>query len=330
MQMTMIEALNNALTLELERDERVVLLGQDIGVNGGVFRVTEHLQSKFGEKRVFDTPLSESAIIGSAVGMAVYGLRPVAEIQFAGFLFACMNQLVSQAARMRFRSGGVFTCPMVVRAPYGGGVRTPELHSDSLEGIFLQTPGLKVVIPSTPADAKGLLASAIVDPDPVLFLENIKLYRSFRQETPEDHYLIPLGKAKTVQEGTDVSVFAYGAMVQVALEAAKHAQAEASSRRYGASIEVIDLRTVWPLDEEAIVTSVEKTGRAIVVHEAPRAGGIGAEVTAIINEHCLYSLLKPVGRITGYDTPYPVPGQEDYYLPTPAKVLAAIKAVMEP
>ena len=323
MQMTMIEALNNALALELERDERVVLLGQDIGVNGGVFRVTEHLQRKFGEKRVFDTPLSESAIIGSAVGMAVYGLRPVAEIQFAGFLFVCMNQLVSQAARMRFRSGGVFTCPMVVRAPYGGGVRTPELHSDSLEGIFLQTPGLKVVIPSTPADAKGLLASAIVDPDPVLFLENIKLYRSFRQETPEDHYLIPLGKAKAVQEGTDVSVFAYGAMVQVALEAAKQARAEAS-------IEVIDLRTVWPLDEEAIVASVEKTGRAVVVHEAPRAGGIGAEVTAIINEHCLYSLLKPVERVTGYDTPYPVPGQEDYYLPTPAKVLAAIQAVMEP
>ncbi len=322
MQMTMIEALNNALALELERDERVVLFGQDIGLNGGVFRVTEQLQRKFGERRVFDTPLSESAIIGSAVGMSVYGLRPVAEIQFAGFLFVCMNQLVSQAARMRSRSGGVYSCPMVVRAPYGGGVRTPEMHSDSLEGVFLQTPGLKVVIPSAPADAKGLLASAIADPDPVLFLENIKLYRSFRQETPEDHYLIPLGKARTVQEGTDVSVFAYGAMVQVALEAAKQAQ--------GTSVEVIDLRTVWPLDEEAIVTSVEKTGRAIIVHEAPRAGGIGAEVTAVINERCLYSLLKPVGRVTGYDTPYPVPGQEDYYLPTPAKVLAAIQAVMEP
>lgn len=325
MQMTMIEALNDALTLELERDERVVLFGQDIGINGGVFRVTEHLQRKFGEKRVFDTPLSESAIIGSAVGMSIYGLRPVAEIQFAGFLYVCMNQLVSQAARMRLRSGGVFTCPMVVRAPYGGGVRTPELHSDSPEGVFLQTPGLKVVIPSTPADAKGLLASAIADPDPVLFLENIKLYRSFRQETPEDHYLIPLGKAKTVQAGTDVSIFTYGAMVQVALEAAKQAQQELE-----ASVEVIDLRTVWPLDEDAIVASVEKTGRAVVVHEAPRAGGIGAEVTAIINERCLYSLLKPVGRITGYDTPYPVPGQEDYYLPNPTKVLAAIRTVMEP
>src|SRR6266699_2544699 len=284
MQMTMIEALNNALALELERDERVVVLGQDIGANGGVFRVTEHLQKKFGEKRVCDTPLSESAIIGSA-----------------------------------------FTWPMVVRAPYGGGVRTPELHSDSLEGVFLQTPGLKVVVPATPPDAKGLLASAIADPDPVLFLENIKLYRSFRQDTPEDHYLIPLGKAKTLQEGADVSIFAYGAMVQVALEAARQAQQE-----FGTSIEIIDLRTIWPLDEEAIVASVEKTGRAIVVHEAPRAGGVGAEVTAIINEHCLYSLLKPVERVTGYDTPYPVPGQEDYYLPTPAKVSAAVRRAMEP
>ncbi|MDQ2902702.1 MAG: alpha-ketoacid dehydrogenase subunit beta [Chloroflexota bacterium] len=325
MQMTMIEALNRALALELERDERVVLLGQDIGVNGGVFRVTDQLQGKFGERRVFDTPLSESAIIGSSVGMAVYGLRPIAEIQFAGFLFLCMSQLVTQAARMRFRSAGAFTCPLVVRAPYGGGVRTPELHSDSLEGLFLQTPGLKVVIPSNPYDAKGLLAAAVADPDPVLFLENIKLYRSFRQETPEEHYSLPLGQAHTVQAGNDVSIFAYGAMVQVALEAAKQAQQELD-----ASVEVIDLRTVWPLDEEAIAASVEKTGRAIVVHEAPRAGGVGAEVTAVINDRCLYSLLKPVGRVTGYDTPYPVPGQEDYYLPTPAKVLTALRQVLEP
>lgn len=324
MQMTMIEALNNALALELERDARVVMLGQDIGVNGGVFRVTEKLQQKFGERRVFDTPLSESAIIGSSIGMAVYGLRPIAEIQFAGFLFVSMNQLVSQAARVRFRSAGVQTCPLVVRAPYGGGVRTPELHSDSLEGVFMQTAGLKVVIPSNPYDAKGLLASAVADPDPVLFLENIKLYRSFRQETPEEHYTLPLGKANTVQKGTDVSIFAYGAMVQVALEAAKQAK-----QAMNTSIEVIDLRTVWPLDEEAIVTSVEKTGRAIIVHEAGRAGGVGAEIVSIINDHCLYSLLKPVGRVTGYDTPYPVPGQEDFYVPTPARVLTAIQAVME-
>src|SRR5438445_3375405 len=303
MLMTMVEALNSALTLELERDRRVVVFGQDIGANGGVFRVTEHLQEKFGEQRVFDTPLSESAIIGSAVGMSVYGLRPIAEIQFAGFLFVCMNQLVSQAARMRFRSAGAYTCPMVVRAPYGGGVRTPELHSDSLEGVFMQTPGLKVVIPSNPHDAKGLLASAVADPDPVLFLEHIKLYRSFRQETPQEHYTIPLGKAKIVQEGTDVSVFAYGAMVSVATEAAKKAQQE-----QGISAEVIDLRTVWPLDEEAIVASVEKTGRAVIVHEAPRAGGVGAEVTSIINERCLYSLLKPIESVTGYDKPFLVPG----------------------
>jgi pyruvate dehydrogenase E1 component beta subunit len=325
MQMTMIEALNSALSLELERDQRVVVLGQDIGVNGGVFRVTEHLQKKFGVQRVFDTPLAESAIVGSSVGMAVYGLRPVAEIQFAGFLFVCMNQLVSQAARIRLRSGGVYTCPLVVRSPYGGGVRTPELHSDSVEGVFLQTPGFKVVVPSNPYDAKGLLASAVADPDPVLFLENIKLYRSFRQETPEDYYTIPLGKAKTVQEGEDVSVFAYGAMMPVALEAAKKAQ-----QATGISVEVIDLRTIWPLDEEAIVASVEKTGRAVIVHEAPRAGGVGAEVIAVINEHCLYSLLKPIERVTGYDTPFPVPGLEDYYLPTPAKVLDGIKRVMEP
>ncbi len=325
MQMTMIEALNSALALELERDKRVVVLGQDIGANGGVFRVTEHLQRQFGETRVFDTPLAESAIIGSSVGMAIYGLRPIAEIQFAGFIFACMNQLVSQAARIRFRSAGAFTCPLVVRSPYGGGVRTPELHSDSLEGVFLQTPGLKIVIPSNPYDAKGLLASAVQDPDPVLFFENIKLYRSFRQDTPQDYYTVPLGKANVVQEGSDVSIFAYGAMVSVAMEAAKMAQQE-----MGISVEVIDLRTIWPLDEDAIAASVEKTGRAIIVHEAPRAGGIGAEITAIINERCFYSLLKPIGRVTGYDTPFPVPGVEDYYLPTPAKVMTALWEIMEP
>ena len=325
MQMTMIEALNQSLALELARDKRVVLLGEDIGVNGGVFRVTERLQQRFGEQRVFDTPLAESGIIGTSVGMAIYGLRPVAEIQFAGFLYLCMSQLVTQAARMRFRSAGVYTCPMVVRTPYGGGVRTPELHSDSLEGIYMQTPGIKVVVPSNPYDAKGLLASAIADPDPVLFLENIKLYRSFRQDVPEDHFMIPLGEANVIREGSDASIFAYGAMVAIALEAAGQAQ-----QRLGVNTEVIDLRTVWPLDEAAIVSSVEKTGRAIIVHEAPRAGGVGAEITAVINEHCLYSLLKPIARVTGYDTPYPVPGQEDYYLPTVPKVFDAIQHVMEP
>lgn len=324
MHMTMIEALNQELALELERDPRVVIFGEDVGANGGVFRVTENLQRTFGAKRVFDTPLAESGIIGTSVGMAVYGLRPIAEIQFAGFMYVSMNQLVSQAARMRFRSGGTYSCPLVVRSPYGGGVRTPELHADSIEGVFLQTPGLKVVIPSTPYDAKGLLASAIADPDPVIFLENIKLYRSFRQDVPEEHYTIPLGKASTVQEGSDVTVIAYGAMVPVAQEAAKKAQQES-----GLSVEILDLRTIWPLDEEAIANSVNKTGRAVIVHEAPKAGGIGAEITAIINEKCLFSLLQPVVRVTGYDTPFPVPGQEDYYVPNAAKVLAALRRVME-
>jgi pyruvate dehydrogenase E1 component beta subunit len=323
MQSTMVEALNQALALELERDERVVLLGQDIGPNGGVFRVTDQLQKRFGEKRVFDTPLSESAIIGSSVGMASYGLRPVAEIQFAGFLFLSMSQLVTQAARMRFRSGGAFSCPLVIRSPFGGGVRTPELHPDSVEGIFLQTPGIKVVLPSNPYDAKGLLAAAIDDPDPVIFLEHMKLYRSFRQEVPEERYTLPLGQANVVREGDDASVIAYGAMVTVALEAAKQIE-----ERQGKSVEVIDLRTIWPLDEATITTSVEKTGRAVVVHEAPRAGGIGAEVTAIINERCLYSLLKPVERVTGFDVPYPVPAHEDHYVPNVARVADALQRVL--
>jgi pyruvate dehydrogenase E1 component beta subunit len=319
----MVEALNQALALELERDERVVLLGQDIGPNGGVFRVTDQLQKRFGEKRVFDTPLSESAIIGSSVGMAVYGLRPVAEIQFAGFLFLSMSQLVTQAARMRFRSGGAFACPLVIRSPFGGGVRTPELHPDSVEGVFLQTPGVKVVLPSNPYDAKGLLAAAIDDPDPVIFLEHMKLYRSFRQDVPEERYAIPLGQANVVREGDDASIIAYGAMVSVALEAAK-----LIDERQGKSVEVIDLRTIWPLDEATIIASVEKTGRAVVVHEAPRAGGMGAEITAIINERCLYSLLKPVERVTGYDVPYPVPAHEDHYVPNVARVTDALERVL--
>lgn len=322
--LTIIESLNQALAAEMERDERVVLLGQDIGKNGGVFRVTDGLQARFGESRVFDTPLAESGIIGTTVGMAINGLRPVAEIQFAGFLYVSMNQLVSQAARMRYRSAGQYSCPMVVRAPFGGGVRTPEMHSDSLEGVFLQTPGLKVVLPSTPYDAKGLLTAAIEDPDPVIFLENIKLYRSFKQEVPPDRYLIPLGQAATVQAGTDLTIISYGAMVSVCQQAARQVQ-----EQHGASIEIIDLRTIWPLDEEAIVNSVTKTGRAIVVHEAPLAGGVSAEVTAIINENCLYSLLKPVARVTGFDVPFPPPGFEETYLPTVGRVAKAIMTTLE-
>jgi pyruvate dehydrogenase E1 component beta subunit len=323
-QLNIIEALNNALATELERDERVVLLGQDIGKNGGVFRVTDGLQARFGERRVMDAPLAESGIIGTAVGLAINGLRPVAEIQFAGFLYVSMNQIVSQAARMRFRSSGLYSCPMVIRAPYGGGVRTPEMHSDSLEGVFLQTPGLKIVIPSNPYDAKGLLAAAIEDPDPVIMLENIKLYRSFRQDVPTERYIVPLGKAAKLQEGDNLTIITYGAMVPVCQEAAK-----AATEQTGASIEILDLRTIYPMDEEAIIESVTKTGRAVVVHEAPAAGGVSAEVTALINDNCLYSLLKPVARVTGYDVPFPPPGLEDGYLPTPKRVLRAILKTLE-
>lgn len=319
---TMIEAINNALAQELERDQRVLIFGEDVGKNGGVFRVTDGLQARFGEDRVFDTPLAESGIIGTAVGMAIYGLRPVTEMQFAGFSFVAFNQIASQAARIRYRSGGVFSVPMVIRAPYGGGVRTPEQHSDSVEALYAHIQGIKVVIPSNPYDAKGLIHAAIEDPDPVLFLEHMKLYRSFRQEVPEERYTIPIGKAATVREGTDVTVFAYGAMVQVAMDAAHQIKSEAS-------VEVVELRTIAPLDEECIAESVSKTGRAVIVHEAARSGGIGAEVIAVINERCLYSLLAPVQRVTAPDMPFPVPDIEDAVLPTVERVVCAIRKTLE-
>src|SRR5579859_2201288 len=319
---TMIEAINNALAQELERDQRVLIFGEDVGKNGGVFRVTDGLQARFGEDRVFDTPLAESGIIGTAVGMAIYGLRPVTEMQFAGFSFVAFNQIASQAARIRYRSGGVFSVPMVIRAPYGGGVRTPEQHSDSVEALYAHIQGIKVVIPSNPYDAKGLIHAAIEDPDPVLFLEHMKLYRSFRQEVPEERYTIPIGKAATVREGTDVTVFAYGAMVQMAMDAAHQIKSEAS-------VEVVELRTIAPLDEECIAESVSKTGRAVIVHEAARSGGIGAEVIAVINERCLYSLLAPVQRVTAPDMPFPVPDIEDAVLPTVERVVCAIRKTLE-
>ena len=322
---TMIQALNSALETELERDPQVVIFGEDVGKNGGVFRVTDNLQARFGEKRVYDTPLAESGIVGTALGMAVYGLRPVVEIQFAGFSFLAFNQMASQVTRTRYRSGGVFTAPLVIRAPFGGGVRTPELHSDSVEALFMHMQGLKVVIPSTPYDAKGLLHAAIEDPDPVLFLEHMKLYRSFRQEVPTERYTIPIGQAVVLQEGADLSLITYGAMVQVAQKAAAEV-AEAS----GASLEIIDLRSISPLDEETIAASVNKTGRAVVIHEAARSGGVGAEVIAVINEHCLYSLLKPVERVTCPDMPFPVPKLEDLFIPNPKRVAQAIYRALGP
>ncbi len=323
-QMTMVEAINQCLALELEHDPRVVVFGEDVGHNGGVFRVTDGLQKKFGELRVFDTPLAESAIIGTAVGMATYGLRPVAEIQFGGFMFVCMDQICSQAARFRFRSGGVFTTPLVIRTPYGGGVRTPELHSDSMEAFFMNQPGVKVVIPSGPYDAKGLLAAAVADPDPVIILEHMKLYRSFREEVPAERYTVPIGQAKVVRPGRDVTVFAWGAMVHAALAAAKQVEAER-----GIQTEVVDIRTLSPLDEETITASAAKTGRVVVVHEAPRAGGPAGEIMAVVNEQCFYHQHVAPVRVTGYDTPFPPPAVEDALIPTPQRIAGAIIRQMD-
>jgi pyruvate dehydrogenase E1 component beta subunit len=322
---TMVQAINNALGLALARDRRVLIFGEDVGKNGGVFRVTEGLQDEFGEQRVFDTPLAESGIIGSALGMAIYGLRPVAELQFAGFGFVSFNQIASQVTKMRYRSGAVFTAPLVIRTPFGGGVRTPELHSDSVEAYFIHIQGIKVVIPSNPYDAKGLLHAAIEDPDPVFFLEHMKLYRSIRQDVPTDYYTVPIGKAAVVRAGQDLTVIAYGAMVRVAVAAAEQVEAEED-----VSIEVLDLRTIAPMDEEAIAASVNKTGRAVIVHEAARTGGVGAEVIAVINERCLYALLKPVVRVTCPDTPFPVPSVEDEVIPTPDRVAQAIRQTLAP
>lgn len=322
---TMVQALNQALAQELARDRRVVIFGEDVGKNGGVFRVTDGLQVEFGADRVFDTPLAESAIIGTALGMAIYGLRPIPEMQFAPFSFSAFNQIGSQVSRMRYRSGGVFTAPMVIRGPFGGGVRTPDFHSDNFEALFMHLQGIKVVIPSNPYDAKGLLHAAIADPDPVFFMEHMKLYRSIRQEVPAERYLIPLGQAAVVKEGDDLTIITYGAMVPVTLQAAEFVEAE-----NGVTIEVIDLRTIAPLDEETIVQSVTKTGRAMVVHEAARTGGVAAEVIAVINERCLYSLFKPVARVTSPDMPFPVPGAEDVIMPTPPRVVKAIHRVLEP
>ncbi|MDM8531840.1 alpha-ketoacid dehydrogenase subunit beta [Anaerolineales bacterium HSG25] len=322
---TMVQAINQALGQELARDPRVLILGEDVGKNGGVFRLTEGLQAEFGERRVFDTPLAESGIIGTAIGMAIYGLRPIAEMQFSSFSFTAFNQIGSQASRMRYRSGGVFTVPLVIRGPFGGGVRTPEFHSDNFEGLFMHLQGIKVVIPSNPYDAKGLLHAAVEDPDPVFFLEHMKLYRSFRQEVPAERYTIPIGQAKLLKTGNDLSLITYGAMVKVAEQAI--AEIEQTD---GVSIELLDLRTVAPLDETAIEATVNKTGRVVILHEAVRTGGVGAEVSALISERCLYSLLKPIERVTSPDTPFPTPAMEDLLMPTPIRVINAIRRVLAP
>ena len=321
-QMTMIQAITDALRTELKNDENVLVFGEDVGVNGGVFRATEGLQKEFGVDRVFDTPLAESGIGGLAVGLSLTGYRPVPEIQFFGFVFEVMDSIAGQLSRLRYRSGGTYNAPVTIRSPFGGGVHTPEMHSDSLEGLMAQTPGLKVVVPSTPYDAKGLLIASIRDNDPVVFLEHLKLYRSFREEVPEEAYTIEIGKADVKREGKDLSIIAYGLMVHESLKAAEELEKE------GYSVEVIDLRTIQPLDIETIIASIEKTGRAIVVQEAQKQAGIAANVVAEITERAILSLEAPVLRVAAPDTIYPFPQAEGVWLPTYKDVMETAKKVL--
>ncbi|MGO2695697.1 MAG: alpha-ketoacid dehydrogenase subunit beta [Bavariicoccus seileri] len=318
-QKTLIQAVTDALHAELKNDENVLIFGEDVGKNGGVFRATQGLQDEFGEDRVFNTPLAESGIGGLSIGLALEGFRPVAEIQFFGFVFETMDSIVGQAARTRYRMGGTRHLPIVIRSPFGGGVHTPELHSDNLEGLIAQSPGIKVVIPSNPYDAKGLLISAIRDNDPVVFLEHMKLYRSFREEVPDEDYTVPLCKAAVTREGTDVSVITYGAMVREAIKAADSLEKE------GISVEIIDLRTVSPLDVETIVKSVEKTNRAVIVQEAQRQAGVGAAVMAELSERAILSLEAPIGRVAAPDTVFPFGQAENDWLPNAKDIEAKVK-----
>ena len=317
--LNIVEAINLALNQEMTKDKDVVILGEDVGVDGGVFRVTDGLFKKF-PNRVFDTPLAESGIIGAAIGMAIYGLKPVAEVQFSGFMYPGFDQLISHASRIRTRSRGRYSCPIVVRTPCGGGIRALEHHSESTEAIFIHTPGLKVVEPSNPYDAKGLLISSIRDPDPVIFFEPMRVYRAIKQEVPEEEYNIELGKANVVKEGNDLTIITWGAMVRDVLKIN-----EEIKNKY--DIEIIDLRTLSPFDIDAIITSVKKTGRALVVHEAPKTLGLGAEIVAQINEKALLSLEAPVFRVTGFDTIFPLAKLENYYLPT-NRIKRGIEKVM--
>jgi pyruvate dehydrogenase E1 component beta subunit len=317
--LTMVQAINLALIQEMEKDDRVLLLGEDVGLNGGVFRVTEGLQKRFGEKRVVDTPLAESGIIGTAIGLAMAGLRPVPEIQFDGFLGPAYDQICSHAARMRSRTRGAFTIPLTIRVPVGGGIHAPELHSDSPEAIYAHTPGLKVVMPSSPYDAKGLLVAAIRDPDPVIYFEPKRIYRAFREEVPEDEYVLPIGKARTVCEGNDLTVVSWGASVVQCMQAIE---------KSGKSIELIDLRTIYPFDVDAVEASVKKTGRCVVVHEAPLTCGFGSEISARIMERCFLHLEAPVQRVAGFDTTMPYYKLELEYMPDAARIGRAIDDVM--
>jgi len=313
----MVQAINLALREEMERDDRVVVLGEDVGKDGGVFRVTDGLLERFGGERVIDTPLAESAIVGTAVGMSLYGLRPVAEIQFMGFIYPAFDQIFSHAARMRNRSRGRFSCPLVVRTPYGAGIKAPELHEESTEAFFCHMPGIKVVVPSGPYAAKGLLTSAIRDPDPVIFLEPTRLYRLIREEVPEGDYTVPLGKARIVKPGNDVTVIAWGSMLERVVRVLEPFDAE-----------IIDLLTLSPFDSDTVLESVAKTGRAVIVHEAPRTCGLGAELAATIAEEAILSLRGPVLRVAGPDVPIPLAKLVDHYLPGAARIHAAVEELL--
>jgi len=316
-EMNLVQAIHDALHLEMRRDDDVVVLGEDVGKVGGVFRVTAGLHDAFGDARVIDTPLAEGGILGTAIGMALYGLRPVPEIQFADFIYPGFDQLVSEAAKYRYRSGGEYTVPMVVRTPFGGGIRGGLYHSQSPESLFIHTAGLKVVCPSNPYDAKGLLLSAIRDEDPVLFFEPKRVYRAVKMDVPEGDYTVPLGEAKVVRDGDDVTVVAWGAMLYEALSAAEDVAGK------GVSAEVIDLRTLWPVDADAVVESVRKTGRLVVVHEAPRTCGFGAELVATVTEKAFLHLEAPPVRVTGWDTPFPYT-LENEYLPLASRIAPAL------
>jgi 2-oxoisovalerate dehydrogenase E1 component beta subunit len=317
---TLVQAINDALRGEMRRDKNVVILGEDVGKVGGVFRVTDGLYEEFGADRVMDTPLAEAGIIGAAIGMALYGLKPVPEIQFLDFIYPAYDQIVSELAKFRYRSGGQYSCPLVIRSPYGGGIKGGGYHSQSSEAYFAHTPGLKVIIPSGPYDAKGLLISAIRDEDPVLFLEPKRVYRAFREEVPEGEYVIPIGKAKIAEPGDDLTLIGYGAMMQECLAAQKEAAAK------GISVEVIDLRSILPFDKEAVLNSVSKTGRAVIVHEAPKSSGFGAEISATIAEEAVEYLRAPIVRVAGFDTPFPYT-LEGEYMPSVARILEAIERV---
>lgn len=321
--MTLAEALNAGLDEALSDDDAVMLLGEDVGANGGVFRISDGLQERHGERRVVDTPVAESGIVGTAIGLAIGGMRPIVEIQFMGFSYPALDQIASHVSRMRNRSRHRFTVPMVIRMPFGGGIGAAEHHSESDEAMYTNTPGLKVVVPSSPYDAKGLLRSAVHDPDPVILLEPIRLYRAVKEDVPEDPYEVEIGTARVEREGTDVTLITYGAMTKECRAAA------AALADEGIDVELIDVRTLVPLDIDTLATSVHKTGRAVIVNEASRTGGFAAEISAQLHEECLFSLSAPIRRVTGWDTVFPLKQTEEYYLPSVRRIVDAVRETTE-